>query len=224
MKLPAFNHHSKKWDLYKQFHVPYCGGALVQFESGEFIVRSPRYKPYLRKTYDNFAIRIALSRDEGLPAMKDPDGNDIPVTWLNYNGGQTLFMDLDRKRVYALNRMAHKNVPSYANPSALYFANADADPIGGMIALAKPDDKFRQENKAWLNELRAACKALSRIKSLQSRYETMSKSKYHVPTRLVGVPVEQVLDTMHDIDVFRIAEHGFAYDRAVTEVPYLTIS
>lgn len=231
MKLPAFNNERKEWDTYKQFHVSHGSGSgyrygskpFVQFESGEFLVRKVKFSPHERKEYESLGIAVTFTTTTDYKFAL-PDGTPVPNAWVTHNGGQSLLVDLVRQRAYKLhytfNRQGRASqVPAFARSAAIYFANPDADPVCAPIEVARPDDKFKQESRDWMNDLRATCKSIARIRNLNFYYQ----AKYRVPKHLVGKPIEDVLTTMPDVDIYRIAELGFAYDRAVSEVPYLDV-
>ena len=65
MKEFKFDHEYKSWDRYKAFHNK--DWAMVEFETGEVIVRSCD-KDY-RMMYDKYGIQIVASTDSSCPPL-----------------------------------------------------------------------------------------------------------------------------------------------------------
>lgn len=229
MKLPDFDHSKKKWDRYNASYVPHHGrwsgdGVFIQFESGELMVTRNNLKPHERQEYDRFGCYLTYTTD-AMFQFYLPDGTKIPTAWLTQGGSQTLLVDLERKRAYRVapsyRGEAYKQLPTHAKTSCLYFANVAADPIiSKPIHLARPDNAFKAEHKKWMNDVRAACAAIDRIKG----QSYVGPYKHKLTPADVAKPVEQYISELPAYGTSRIAQNGFQLNRAVIEVPYLTIA
>lgn len=212
MKLPAFEHERKQWDAFKQFHMRtnnIYGSPFVQFESGEFMIDRPWFRPKDRREYENLGIAITFTSTSSYTFFM-PDGvTRIPAAWLNYDGGQMLMVDTTNRRAYKLTHdrgvETTRGLPTHARNSAIYFANVDADPICRPVLLHTPDNKFKEKHKAWFRELVTVCRAVAKLKGLD-KYQW--GYKYKVPERLIGSPMDVVVDALSDAEIASLEYKG----------------
>jgi hypothetical protein len=108
MQLPPFDPTARGygWDRYKAFHVKHIdqdGLEIVQFDTGELVVRVHKSNPHpdARKAYPAFGFTITTTKDEDCPSLVLDDGTPVPRAWFGRTM-QTLLVDTATQQVVGL--------------------------------------------------------------------------------------------------------------------------
>lgn len=184
-------HDDVRYDRYKRFHVPVDqlyehGGesAGVLFESGEFVYKltnaQPNRRVQLYACGQKLGLRIVALGDKDAEryTFRNPDGDKLPITYLNRKGMQDLLVDEERGVAVGINcnnnpvgltlwnEKLKQLIPGMHHGYArVYIAGSKQHPIGHPVSFyptQKPDKARRDHamglisaSKAWLAYMHA---------------------------------------------------------------------
>lgn len=185
------NHSIIEWDQYKAFHI-LIGGSwdrykrpIVQFDTGEMIVRRSYLRPATRKTYDDLNVTLFQADDIGYSSsryrshlqrlrtdLRDPDGNKVAWSQLTKGGSPLMLWDHDTNRIVTCAPMhSNKMIPERLRSVACaYFAGPGSAPVGVDTTITTPA-KLNKDEKDHIAHIRAACKAWYEMGEEGKQYE-----------------------------------------------------
>lgn len=235
MKAIKFNevNAEKKFDKYGAFWKPLVGAdsyyreeIMAIFETGEVRVNRPTPSPMYR--YHDHQLDIELySTSDGYLKFATPDGEKVPTAWLKHHGTQYLLVDHTHKMAVRLgshwgaNRL--KDLPGHLDGCVAYYPTVGSKPVGMPVATHRPDKAFAKDKKDWLDEVRAACRALDKIDGLEPGY-WRGTDEFPISRHLTKVEPGEFVAALGKREVQRIADNGFYLGRVEVKVPYLLLA
>ena len=246
MKEFKFNHEYKSWDRYKAFHN--TDWALVEFETGEVIVRSSD-KDY-RMMYDKYGIQIVASTDSSCPPLfLDKECTEpCPKAWLTQGGYTPLAIDHEQKVAFELHHpnrrggVPRKNkanhLGSHVQDALGYWAGAGRMPIpNGKTEIKRPNPEWRKKvQPVLLAEVIPAITAMHRLATPKRWYDDgkypaqekwLDSSASEIIDDILGNPLNPWRTEMDDDDkknvMHKVATRGFTYPRSTSQVDFLYI-
>lgn len=233
MKLREWKQSAVVWDEYKAFHMlhgkHYYGCPIVQFDTGEVVIRRWCLRPDQRGRFDDMNITLFSPRDTWLriseirDKLRDPDGNKVCVAHLIRNGGAPLMLwDRDTNRIVTCGGLSERDaVPTrFRNFASAYFPGEGRPPVGGDTEISTPR-KLTPEEKEHTDTLIAACKAWYGL----SEEGKQAYSKYQVPRRsmLLDTAMTMTFATATLQHRAQLAMHGIDKGYTTRCVPYLQV-
>lgn len=163
MKLPAFNFETAKWDAFRAFHNNYAKrytydnapGHIIQFDTGELIIRTGMAHASLRGHYPSLGLSVWAVGDGPFKRVYH-NGKVVPKSWLKYKAHEAFLFDHDAGRAYVLSRIPADKLPSrFASWNvAAYFNGRKV--FANPIKLHKPAPP---EVQRACRKIKLACKA-----------------------------------------------------------------
>jgi hypothetical protein len=231
MKLREWRQSAVKWDEYKAFHMlhgrHHYGCPIVQFDTGEVVIRRRGLRPDQRGRFDDMNIVLFTLRDNGLneirDKLRDPDGNKVCVAHLiRFGGAPIMLWDRDTNRVVTCSSLSERDaVPTrFRSFASAYFPGEGRPPVGGNTKISTPR-KLTPEEKEHTETLIAACKAWHGL----SEEGKQAYSKYQVPRRSMQFETALRIDfnTASTHQRAQIAMHGVDKGYTTRCVPYLQV-
>jgi len=232
MKLMEWKQSDIKWDQYKAFHMlagRNYSEPIVQFDTGEVVIRSIYLRPDKRGHFDDMNITLFSPRDTWLringmhDKLRDPDGNKVYIAQLIRGYAPLLLWDRDTNRIVRCGWLSkNEAVPSRMRSFNAYFPGEGRAPIGDDIEIVTPR-KLTPEEKEHTDTLIAACKAW---------YELSEEGKqlyndYRMPLLRVSMPLDTAMTMTFATATLRhraqLAMHGINKGYTTRRVLYLQV-
>lgn len=215
----VFNHSAQQWDYYKRFHVVTgrCSN-IVQFDTGELIVRRWQYRPHERNCADKFGIVFLYAHDRSflLKQLYDrSNGVCVRPSWL---WSQSIMVDTETKQVMSLSPAAPRMVlgmPEIPEPIAAlapyaYCSGASRKWVStGRIGYSQPAklDKAQREE---LKEKLVIVQTQLRVGAIELHHRNYDQTSWPYCAvdygEVLGTPLESI--SSHNRAV--LAKWGYA--------------
>lgn len=226
MKLVDFNSKPKAWDRYKAFHIhPHNrNGCIVQFETGEVMVRSGSWKPYERGEIKGMNFAVIHPNDKHGFKFALADGTDIPTAWVP---GGFYVVDYDTKRVVPIGwQSKHPETrPNHLRSASVWFDNQLAPPQSLTPVMLSTPTRISKDEKSYVNELTRLCGVYQKINPYKRPYPWWRAEKINftkLQEHMHKTPA-QVFGEMTEEDKVRVALAGIQIDRTSVEHEYILI-
>lgn len=230
MKLMEWKQSAVKWDQYKAFHMlagRNYSEPIVQFDTGEVVIRSIHLRPDKRGRFDDMNIALFSPRDTWLriseirDKLRDPDGNRVYLTQLIRGHAPLLLWDRDTNRIVRCGWLTkNEAVPSRMRSFNAYFPGEGRAPIGADIEIVTPR-KLTPEEKEHTDTLIAACKAWFEL----SEEGKQACGRFGVPR--VSMPLDAAMTMTFATATLQhraqLTMHGINKGYTVRRVPYLQV-
>lgn len=173
MKIPEFNHETKRWDRFERFYYEPLPGFFVM-EGGELLID---------RGWRDLDIRslpgwnITLFKPRCVPAnhelrrgstFKTPGG--LPIKWSWLAQSDAMLFDHDHNRVVMLdyhysNYVSDRHVPEYAGTADVYYANTKAppSPLRPLVVAFPPHTQITPEYRRLYAGLRRQARLLVKL-------------------------------------------------------------
>ena len=228
MKPFEFAHKYKKWDEYGAFHN--TQGPFVEFETGELMLPSHGHKPYDRKMYERFGLRLTTTTEPDCPDLYFDRECYHPVkkAWLTQKGQQILVIDYQQgvavKSDYGW-RNKNENAKCFASHvqhAGILWTGSDVLPIPrAPIHISRPDQYLRHDIGSKLKEVATIVTAAARVRGLTTYWDSGLDAKKEWVDMSADDICANVLSS--DNDMARVAKNGFSFPRTNDAAEYLFV-
>ncbi len=219
----------RAWDRFNAFHI--CNGHFVEFETGEMmVIGTPN--PDERKLYPEYNVQLVTTTDNDCPTLYLDKECTEPVkkAWVTHHGQQHLAIDYEQNVAVALlegwNRGKSTILGDHVGQASAYWAGQKRLPMPiAQIKVQRPDPRYKKKMASVLTDVRAAIRALWRMKESTVNSDWWYGETYTAKETWYDSSAEDIVAelTQDDKDVFNVSKKGFEYPRATERVDYLYV-